>query len=173
MASKSLDADARRWRRWALAAWVLVAALILLPLGAMFVMAATDDDENIVLVRNEVVRAASGERSWRGTFWNHSDSLYTRLDAVILFLDKEGKPVGQARGGADRLDPGEYFNLAAPLPPEAARMQMYQLRWTGPGGASVALGPWRPWEFGYRQAEAECGDLRLALGSCTPMRERR
>ena len=54
--------------------------------------------ENIVLSRNEVIRTPSGERTWRGTFWNHSDSLYTDLDTVVLPLDKDGKPVGQARG---------------------------------------------------------------------------
>jgi hypothetical protein len=41
-------------------------------------MAATDRTENIALSRNEVVRTPSGERTWRGTFWNHSDSLRTR-----------------------------------------------------------------------------------------------
>ena len=170
MTSNPANSGGRRWRRWAIAGWAGLAAFILLPLFAVFVMAATDDDENIVLVRNEVVRTA-GEQSWQGTFWNHSDSLYTNLDAVILFLDKDGKPVGQARGAADRLDPGEYFELRAPLPAGAIRMQMYQLRWSGPGGGSVALGPWKPWEFGYLQAEAECGEMRLAVGSCTPMRE--
>lgn len=171
MSDDTANRGGRNWRRLAIIGWLVAAALIVLPLMGMFVMAATDDDENIVLVRNEVVRHAPGNRIWRGTFWNHSDSLYTRLDAVILFLDKDGKPVGQARGAAARLDPGEYFNLQSPLPRDAVRMQMYQLRWTGPGGGSVSLGPWRPWEFGYLQAEAECGDLRLAIGSCTPMRE--
>lgn len=90
---------------------------------------------------------------------------------MVLFLDPEGKPVGQARGGADRLDPGETFHLQAPLPEDAARMQVYQLRWTGPGGGSLTLGPYRSWPFGY-VTDSECGDLRLAIGSCTPQRER-
>ena len=161
---------ARRWRRWALAGWALAAALIVLPTAALFVMAATDDEENIVLARNEVVAAPGGMRAWRGTFWNHSDSLYTKLDTVILFVDAQGKPVGQARGGSPRLDPGEAFHIEAPLPERAARMQVYQLRWTGPGGGSVALGPYRAWPFGYVQNSA-CSALRLKIGSCTPMRE--
>jgi hypothetical protein len=119
-----------------------MAAFILLLLAAMFVMAATDDTDNIALSRNQVVRTASGERIWKGTFWNHTDSLYTRLDAVVLFVDKDGKPVGQARGGAPRLNPGEVFHLQAPLPADAARMQVYQLRWsTGTNGPLVSLGP--------------------------------
>lgn len=154
----------RRWRRWALVGWANVAALILLPLAAMFVMAATDDDDNMAFTRNEVVRTASGERIWRGRIWNHTDSLYTGLDAIILFLDKEGVPVGNATGAAARLDPGEYFNLEAPLPPGAVRMQMYRLRWAGRGGGSVAVGPWRPWEFGYAPDSEECGETRLTLG---------
>jgi hypothetical protein len=148
-----------------------MAALLVLAFMAMFVMAATDDTDNIALSRNQVVQAPSGQRIWRGTFWNHSDSLYTELDTVVLFLDKDGKPVGQARGGADRLDPGETFHFQAPLPAEAARMQVYQLRWAREGGPRIALGPYRPWPFGYLM-DSECGDLRLKIGSCSEQRER-
>lgn len=151
------------------AAWAAAALLVALPFLAMWVAVATSDDENIVLSRNEVVRSAAGTRTWHGTYWNHSDSLYTALDVVILFVDRDGKPVGQARGAAARLDPGETFHLAAPLPAGAERIQMYQLRWTT-GDVSVVLGPWRPWPFGYVQ-DRECGDLRLRIGSCTPARE--
>lgn len=161
----------RNWRRLAIATWIGIGLILALAVMGTFAAAALADDENIPLVRNEVVRAPSGERVWQGRFWNHTDSLYTRLDAVILFLDEDGKPVGQARGAAVRLDPGEYFDFSALLPPEAARMQMYQLRWTGPGGGRVTLGPYRPWEFGYEQAPSACGELRLSLGSCYPMRE--
>ena len=130
MAFEGESAAARRWRRRAVATWAGLGALGLAAFAAMFVMAATDPTDNIALSRNEVARAESGERVWRGTFWNHSDSLYTGLDAVILFLDEDGRPVGQAYGSADRLDPGEIFHLTAPLPAEAARMRVYRLRWT-------------------------------------------
>jgi hypothetical protein len=90
---------------------------------------------------------------------------------VILFLDNDGKPVGQARGGADRLDPGETFHFQAPLPAAAAHMQVYQLRWAREGGPRIALGPYRPWSFGYVM-DTECGDLRLKIGACTEQRER-
>jgi len=160
----------RRWRRRAIATWAGIAALLAIAAAALFVLAATDPTENIALSRNEVLHAPPGERSWRGTFWNHSDSLYIDLDAVILFLDEEGRPVGQARGKADRLDPGETFHLAAPLPAEAARMQIYQLRWTT-GGHRAVLGPYRAWPFGYVM-DSECGELRLRIGSCSPQRER-
>jgi hypothetical protein len=148
-----------------------MAALLVVAFMVMFVMAATDPTENIALSRNEVFRATSGERTWRGTFWNHSDSLYTDLDAVVLFLDKEGGPVGQARGSADRLDPGETFHLQAPLPAEAVRMQIYQMRWTTDGRHRAVLGPYRSWPFGYVM-DSECGELRLKIGSCVPQRER-
>lgn len=58
----------RRWRRRAKITWAIMAAFILLLLAAMFVMAATDDTDNIALSRNQVVRTASGERIWKGTF---------------------------------------------------------------------------------------------------------
>lgn len=147
-----------------------MASLAAISFMAMFVMAATDRTENIALSRNDVVRSPSGERIWRGTFWNHSDSLYTDLDTVVLFLDKDGKPLGQASGGADRLDPGETFHLEAPLPAEAVNMQIYQLRWTTNGHRAV-LGPYRSWPFGYVM-DTECGELRLKIGSCVPQRER-
>jgi hypothetical protein len=164
-------ATLRQWRTRAIATWIGIAALVAVSFAAMFVMAATDPTENIALSRNEVVRVASGEPAWQGTLWNHSDSLYTDLDAVILFLDREGRPVGQARGGADRLHPGEIFHLAAPLPADAVRRQIYQWRWTSGGGHRAVLGPYRSWPFGYVM-DTECGDLRLKIGSCTPPRER-
>jgi hypothetical protein len=151
--------------------WAGIAALLVASFAALFVKAATDPTDNIALSRNEVVRTPAGERTWRGTFWNHSDSLYTDLDAVILFLDKEGRPVGQARGGAERLDPGEIFHLAAPLPADAERMRVYQLRWTREGTYRAVLGPYHPWPFGYVM-DTECGELRLKIGACTPQRER-
>jgi hypothetical protein len=170
--SRDLENDQlRRWRRRAIATWVVMAALVVVSFMVMFVLGATDPTENIALSRNEVTSAPSGERSWHGTFWNHSDSLYTDLDTVVLFLDKDGKPVGQARGGADRLDPGEIFRLQAPLPAEAVRMQIYQLRWTREGRHRAVLGPYRSWPFGYVM-DSECGALRLKIGSCTPQRER-
>ena len=67
-------------RRWL---WAGAAAALLAPFAAIFGMAATSPDENIALGRNRIVQAPSGERIWLGTFWNHSDSLYTRLDAVV------------------------------------------------------------------------------------------
>lgn len=161
----------RRWRRRAIATWVGMGAIGVVALAAMYVMAATDPTENIALSRNQVVNSTPGERSWQGTFWNHSDSLYTELDTVVLFLDQDGKPVGEARGGADRLDPGETFHLQAPLPAEAVRMQIYQMRWTSDGGHRAVLGPYRSQPFGYVM-DTECGALRLKIGSCTPQRER-
>lgn len=171
MNGQTADTLVRTWRRRALATWIVLGGVVMLALAAMFVMAATDPGENIALSRNEVVRSADGKRMWRGTFWNHSDSLYTDLDTVVLFLDPNGHPVAQVAGGAERLDPGEVFHLATPLPANAARMQVYRMAWTtGGGDASAVLGPFRPWQFGY-VTDAACDDLRLKTGSCTPQRE--
>jgi hypothetical protein len=172
MAKDSESEQHRRWRRRAVTTWAGIAALAVVAFMGMFVMAATDPTENIALSRNEVVLAPSGERVWRGTFWNHSDSLYTDLEVVVLFLDGEGKPVGQARGGADRLDPGETFHAVATLPAEAARMQIYQMRWTREGNQRAVLGPYHSWPFGYVM-DSECGALRLKIGSCVPQHERK
>jgi hypothetical protein len=170
MAEEFENLETRRWRRRAIATWVGIAVLLLIGFMVLFRIAASDPTENIALSRNEVVRSPSGERTWHGTFWNHTDNLYTDLDAVILFLDKEGRPVGQAYGGADRLDPGETFHLTAVLPAEADRMQVYQMRWAS-GGPRVVLGPYRSWPFGYVM-DTECGELRLKIGACLPQRER-
>ena len=168
--AEALELRLKKWRRRAILTWIGLAALALLAFAAMFVLAATDPGDNIALSRNEVVQAPSGQRIWRGTFWNHSDSLYTELGAVVLFLDAEGRPVGQARGSAERLDPGEVFHVEAPLHADAARMQIYQMRWTREGSQHAVLGPFRPWAFGY-VTDSECGELRLKIGSCTPQRE--
>lgn len=163
-------AMARTWRRRAIASWIGFAFLAMAGVAVLFVLAATDPGDNIALSRNEVTRGKSGERIWHGTFWNHSDSLYTDLDAVILFLDWDGRPVGQARGAAGRLDPGEVFHLQATLPPAATRMQVYRLRWRREGAARVALGPYLPWQFGY-VTDTACGETRLAIGSCVEQHE--
>ena len=159
-----------RWKRRAVATWIVLAGLFFLAFAFMFVRAATDPTDNIALSRNEVQRAPDSKPTWRGTFWNHTDSLYTDLDAVVLFLDGEGRPVGQARGAAKRLDPGEVFHLSAPLPPEAERMQVYRLAWRSNNGPLTVLGPYRAWQFGY-VTDQECGDLRLTIGSCAEQRE--
>lgn len=162
--------EVKRWRQLAIATWVVTGGLAVLAFGALFVLAATDPDENIALGGNAVARTADGGREWRGIFWNHSDSLYTRLDAIVLFLDARGRPVARAEGGAARLDPGEVFHVRARLPDDAAKMQVYRLRWTSEGGGKADLGPFRPWPFGYVNDKG-CDRARLALGSCTPMRE--
>jgi len=159
--------NTKRWRRRL--PWLAAGLMVLAPLAILYVMAATDPTDNIVLARSEVAQTPGG-RVWKGVIWNHSDSLYTDLDTVILFLDRDGKPVGQARGAADRLDPGEYYEMEAALAPEAAQLQIYQMRWTSYGNRAV-LGPYRPWPFGYVQ-DAECGPWRLKIGACTPMRAR-
>jgi hypothetical protein len=157
-----------KWHRRRRLIWA-GGALAFLVLAVFYVLAATDPTDNIALSRNDVV-AAEGGRVWKGTFWNHSDSLYTDLDAVILFLDKDGVPVGQARGGAGRLDPGEVFHVEAPLPQDAARMQIYRMAWSREGAAKTVLGPYKAWDFGY-VTDKTCGETRTAIGSCSEQKE--
>lgn len=132
--------------------WTVLATLIVLPLFIMFVMAATDGDENIVLSRNDVITDASGNRTWHGTMMNRTDSQYREIAVTIRFLDPKGQTVGEASGSADILAPGENLNLQASLPSEAERIQVYSLQWrTGSRNVGRLLGPWRPWSFGYLQ----------------------
>ena len=151
MANRGEDRAGKRWRRSAIAGWTSAATLIAAPLAAMFVMAATAADENVVVSRNEIVRTAPGQRTWRGSFFNQTGNVYTDVSAVILFLDGQGVPVGQATGRAARLGPGESLDMRATLPPGAARMQMYALRWRLGDAQPVALGPYAPWPFGRIQ----------------------
>ena len=131
---------------------MVVVGLIVLPLLVLFVMAATDDDENIVLSRNDVITDASGVRTWHGTMMNRTDSQYREIAVTIRFLDSAGQPVGEATGSTDRLEPGEKLDLQAPLPSQAKNIQVYSLQWrTGRHNVGRLLGPWAPWSFGYLQ----------------------
>ena len=67
---------------------------------------------------------------------------------------------GTARGGADRVDPGDTFHLQAPLPADAMRMQIYQLRWTSDSShravlnrPHTSLDGLTPYEFANRSAK--------------------
>lgn len=145
------DSDFERFRRrFRLGVFAGAGALIVLPLLALLVLVATDDGENIVLTRNDVVKAASGERVWLGTMKNHTDSEYRDVAVTIRFLDRFGRPVGEVGGQAARMVPGTSFDLKAPLPAQAADLQVHSLHWRT-GEARRFLGPYRPWAFGYVQ----------------------
>ncbi len=104
------DSDFERFRRrFRLGVFAGAGALIVLPLLALLVLVATDDGENIVLTRNDVVKAASGERVWLGTMKNHTDSEYRDVAVTIRFLDRFGRPVGEVGGQAARMVPGTSF----------------------------------------------------------------
>ena len=150
MARNVENLDRRRGCLLAIPAWVGVASLIVLPLLVLYVIAATDDDENVVLTRNDVATDASGVRTWRGTMMNRTDSLYREVAVTIRFLDRDGQPVGETSGRADRLEPREELNLQAPLPSRAESMQVYSLQWRTDDVGRL-LGPWAPWPFGYLQ----------------------
>jgi hypothetical protein len=139
-----------------------IAALIAAPAWLWFSIASSPDDE-IVLSQNQVIPQEGG-RVWRGAWWNHTDRPYSDVEVVVLFLDKEGRPVGQVNGGPSSLDPGEAIHMEARLPPGAVNIRMYQLRW-GSADQKVVLGPFQPWAFGYVQAE--CSEAGAKSGACT------
>jgi hypothetical protein len=157
----AIDAAARKIGNRALLA-LAIAAIIAAPAWLWLSIGSSLDDV-IVLTQNMAVPQEGG-RLWRGTYWNHTDRTYSNVDVVILFLDKDGRPVGQVNGGASTLDPGEVFHLEAKLPPEAVNMRMYQLRWGASGEQKVVLGPFQPWAFGYVQAE--CSEADAKSGAC-------
>lgn len=132
--------------------WAVVAVLVVLPILALFVMAATNADENIVLSRNDVTTDASGTQTWHGTLMNRTDSQYREIAVTIRFLDQKNQSVGETKGSIDQLAPGEKLHLQAPLPSRAKSIQIYSLQWrTGRNNVGRLLGPWAPWSFGYLQ----------------------
>jgi len=57
--------------------------------------------------------------------------------------------VGRTEAEADELKEGERLELRAQLPPDAARLRIYSVRWRMDGRGAM-MGPFRqPWEFGY------------------------
>ena len=133
-----------------------VSALVVVPLFILWVLLATDNDGNIALVRNDVTQGVSATRVWHGTMGNTTDSQYREVAVTIRFLDSNDQPVGEISGSADLLEPGESFNLQAPLPPQAVAMQVYSLEWvTGSKDKRTdpPLGPWAPWPFGHVQTQ--------------------
>ncbi len=147
------------WRRWRMVGWAAAVLLLLLPYLALYVQVATDDGENIVLTRSEVVRNGTAAPIWHGTFTNHTDSLYTDVGVVVRFVDRFGQPLGEARGRADRLVPGSTagstLDLRAPLPAGTDGIRIHSLHWRtgGDDGRAVRrqLGPYQVWELGYVQ----------------------
>ena len=161
-----------RWRRRAIATWAAIAALVVIAFIVMFVMAATDPTENpsrsAATKCYRRLRASAPGAARSGTTRTASTRTSIRW---FCSSTRTASPVAQARGGADRLDPGETFQLQATLPAEAVRMQIYQMRWTTNGRHRAVLGPYRSWPFGYVM-DSECDALRLKIGSCVPQRER-
>ena len=157
----AIDIAARKiGNRVALA--LAIAAIIAAPAWLWSSIGSSPDDV-IVLSQNKTVPQEGG-RLWRGTYWNRTNSTYANVEVVILFLDKEGRPVSQINGGASTLDPGEVFHLEAKLPPEAVNMRLYQMRWGASGQTKTVLGPFQPWAFGYVQAD--CGEADAKSEAC-------
>lgn len=135
---------------------IAVSALVVVPLIILWAILATDDDGNIALVRNDLSESISGARTWHGTMGNTTDSQYREIVVTIRFLDSNDQAVGEVSGSAEVLEPGESFDLQAPLPPQAVAMQVYSLEWvTGRNHKKTdpPLGPWAPWPFEHVQTQ--------------------
>ena len=89
----------------------------------------------------------SDGRKWRPAFITPSDGPYADVSVVMLILDRDGVPVGQARGRADRLGPGEGLDLETPLPAGGVAARVYELCWRADGERRT-LGPHKQWQFG-------------------------
>jgi hypothetical protein len=109
MAEEAANGGGRRRRRWAIAGWAAAAALILLPFLAMFAMAATADDEDLILTRNPSLRWLIGPTGER------------RRDGVTpLWLAGGGtsvSAVARSRGSfAGDAEPGRFRHFPRPVP---------------------------------------------------------
>lgn len=136
--------------------WIL-AAIILLPVLFMYLLIASNPDDNVALTRNEVVENGANGRTWFGRFNGSSEDSYREVAVTIRFLDSNGESVGEISGRDDLLEGGEALDLQAALPPEAVNMQVYSLQWrAGEEGERIIgelLGPYFPWQFGYLQRD--------------------
>ena len=156
------QAKPKRWSTWTveIKVWKILAALIILPILVMWFRVVHQNDEILLLVRNDVVTDAAGERSWAGSFVNTNSRTLRDVAVTVDFLDGGDRTVGKAEAEAAELTFGERLDLQAPLPSDAVRLRIYSVqwrmdrtaadRWLGRASAAALMGPFRePWEFGY------------------------
>jgi len=130
-------------------------ALIIVPLLILWMLLATNDDDNIALVGN-TLSVEGDQRVWSGRVGNVTDSEYRKILIELRFLDGEGAPVHSLSASHARLMPHESFSLQTELPADAVSVRVWSLEWeTGRSNKRTdpPLGPWAPWPFGYVQAE--------------------
>jgi hypothetical protein len=141
----------KRWSSWTIEikVWKILAALIVLPILVMWFRVVHQNDEILLLVRNDVVMDAAGQRTWAGSFVNTNGRTLRDVAVTVDFLDSGDRTVGKAEAEAAELAFGTRLDLQATLPTEAVRLRIYSVQWRMDGTAAL-MGPFRrPWEFGY------------------------
>jgi hypothetical protein len=141
----------KRFTNWTveIKVWKILAALVILPILALWFMIVHQDDEILALVRNEVVTDAAGQRSWTGSFANTNENPLRDVAVTVNLLDRENRTVGRAEAKAAELTFRSRLELQAPLPRDAVRLRIRSVQWRM-NGRGVLIGAFRePWEFGY------------------------
>ena len=155
----------KRFTSWTIEikVWKILAALVILPILAMWFMVVHQNDEILALIRNEVVTDAAGQRTWAGSFVNTNERPLRDVAVTVDFLDSADRTVGKAEAEAAELTSGMRLDLQAPLPPDAVRLRIYSVQWRM-GRTAALMGPFRvPWEFGYLMVDPANMD-----GAATP-----
>ena len=143
--------EPKRWSTWTIEikVWKILAALIILPILVMWFRVVHQDDEILLLVRNDVVTEAAGQRTWVGSFVNTNDRTLRDVAVTVDFLDSQDRTVGKANAEAAELPFSTRLDLQAPLPSNAVKLRIYSVQWRM-GKTAALMGPFRePWEFGY------------------------
>jgi hypothetical protein len=158
----------KRWSRWTIEikVWKILTALVVLPILVMWHNVAHQNDEILLLVRNDVVTDAAGQRSWAGSFVNTNGRTLRDVAVTVDFLDSGDRTVAKAEAEAAELTYGRRLDLQAPLPSDAVRIRIYSVqwrmdrtaadRWLRRASGAALMGPWRePYEFGYLMVDPD------------------
>ena len=152
----------KRFSSWTIEikVWKILAALVILPILVMWFRVVHQNDEILLLVRNDVVTDAAGQRARAGSFVNTNSRILRDVAVTVDFLDSGDRTVGKAEAEAVELTYGRRLDLQAPLPSDAVRLRIYSVqwlmdrtaadRWLRRASESALMGPFRePYEFGY------------------------
>ena len=108
--------------------WKILAALIILPILALWFNVVHQNDEILALVRNDVVTDGTNGRSWAGSFVNTNGRALRDVSVTVDFLDSQNMAVGRVQSETPVLPFGGRLELRKPLPPNAARLRIYSVQ---------------------------------------------